>query len=100
VIQDPRYYRVAHGPIVHRVLGAAEQALVRRGDNGQKQGNWSGLLGHALSNGLAMTYYPEVSATGRVAADGFAKSVAADAGTKVLQEFLPDLYSLVFRRHH
>ena len=98
--QDPRYYRVANGSIAHRGLNSAAQALVRRGDNGHVQANWSGLLGHALSNGLAVTYYPEVSATGRVAAEGFATSVAADAGTKLLLEFLPDLYYLAFQRKH
>ena len=46
-----------------------------------------------------MTYYPEVSATGCVAAQGFATSVAADAGSKLLQEFLPDLYYLAFQRN-
>jgi hypothetical protein len=98
--QDPRYYRVADGSIAHRGLNSAAQALLRRGDNGHVQANWSGLLGHALSNGLAVTYYPEVSATGRVAAEGFATSVAADAGTKLLLEFLPDLYYLAFQRKH
>jgi hypothetical protein len=98
--QDPRYYRAAEGSIVHRGVNSAVQALMRRGDNGHKQGNWSGLFAHALSNGLAVTYYPEVSATGRVAAQGFATSVAADAGSKLLQEFLPDFYYLAFQRKH
>ena len=35
--QDPRYYRVAEGSIVHRGVNFAVQALVRRGDNGHKQ---------------------------------------------------------------
>ncbi len=98
--QDPRYYRVAQGSIVHRGLRSAMQALVRRGDNGTEQPNWSGLMGHALGNGLAVTYYPQVSATGAVAAQGFGTSVAADAGTKLLQEFGPDLYHLAFQRKH
>lgn len=96
--QDPRYYRVAEGSVVHRGVDAAAQALVRRGDNGQEQGNWSGLLGHAIGNGLAVMYYPEISATARVATQGFATSVAADAGSRLLQEFLPDLYHLAFQR--
>lgn len=98
--QDPRYYRVGEGSIKHRVLGSVVQAVVRRGDNGNKQFNWSGMAGHALSNGLTLTYYPDVSATGGVVAGGIGVSIAGDVAGKLIEEFLPDAYRLTFQRKH
>jgi hypothetical protein len=98
--QDPRYYRVARGSIGHRATYSALQVLVRRGDSGHEQGNWSGLLGHGVANALTVTYYPAVSAKGSVVATGFATSLIGDAGSKLIDEFLPDIYHLVFQRKH
>src|SRR5450631_2882748 len=41
--QDPRYYRIAHGSIVHRGLLSARQAIIRRNDDGHDQFNFSGI---------------------------------------------------------
>jgi hypothetical protein len=97
--QDPRFYREANGTYVHRGLRAARQALLRRNDDGAEKINYSGILGHAASNYLAMTYYPEVSAGAGVATAGFATSVASDMGSRLIQEFGPDILRLVFRRN-
>jgi hypothetical protein len=97
--QDPRYYREGDGTYVHRGLLAIRQTFLRRSDAGTEQVNVSGILGHAAGNYLAMTYYPHVSATVGVATSGFATSVAADMGSKLIFEFGPDLLHLVFRRN-
>jgi hypothetical protein len=97
--QDPRYYRVASGSIGHRAEYSALQVLMRRGDSGHEQGNWSGLLGHAFANALTPTYYPQVSAKGSVVAKGFATALIGDAGAKLIDEFLPDIYRLTFQRN-
>jgi hypothetical protein len=39
--QDPRYYRIGEGSVIHRGLRSALQALVRRGDDGGRQINFS-----------------------------------------------------------
>jgi hypothetical protein len=97
--QDPRYYREGDGSYVHRGLLAVRQTFLRRNDDGAEQVNVSGILGHAAGNYLAMTYYPHVSATVGVASSGFATSVAADMGSKLILEFGPDLLHMVFRRN-
>jgi hypothetical protein len=97
--QDPRYYREGDGTYVHRGLLAVRQTFLRRNDEGAEQVNVSGILGHAAGNYLAMTYYPHVSATVGIASSGFATSVAADMGSKLILEFGPDLLHLVFRRN-
>jgi hypothetical protein len=97
--QDPRFYREGNGPYIHRGLRAVSQAFLRRNDDGDQKINYSGILGHAASNYLAMTYYPEVSAGAGVATAGFATSVAGDMGSRLIQEFGPDLLRLAFRRN-
>jgi hypothetical protein len=99
--QDPRFYRETNGPIVHRGLRAVRQTFMRRNGNGdgEERVNASGILGHALGNYLAMAYYPDDSSSAGVATSGFVTSIAGDMGSKLIQEFGPDLLRLAFRRN-
>jgi hypothetical protein len=89
--QDPRYYRIAQGSVLHRSLLSAEQAIVTRGDDGTNQFNYSGILGRAAAAALTTTYYPAPSVTGRVVGLTFATSILTDAGGNLVVEFLPVL---------
>jgi hypothetical protein len=89
--QDPRYYRVVNGGIIRRSLLSAKQAIVRRGDNGENQFNYSGITGRAASAALVLAYYPDPSATGRVVGITFAESIASDMGGNLVLEFLPNI---------
>ncbi len=89
--QDPRYYRIAQGSIVRRSLLSARQALVRRGDDGVDQFNYSGIVGRAAAAALVVTYYPEPSVTARVVSLTFLTSIATDAGGNLVLEFLPNV---------
>jgi hypothetical protein len=89
--QDPRYYRIGEGSVVHRSLLSAEQAFVRRGDDGSNQFNYSGILGRATAAALTTTYYPAPSVTGRVVGLTFVTSIATDAGGNIVLEFLPNI---------
>jgi hypothetical protein len=89
--QDPRYYRIAHGSIVHRGLLSARQAIIRRGDDGSDQFNYSGIAGRAAAAALTTTYYPEPSITARVVLLTFVTSIATDAGGNLVVEFLPSV---------
>ena len=97
--QDPRYYREGNGTYVHRGLRAVRQTFLRRNDDGGERVNASGILGHAAGNYLAMTYYPNASSGVGVATSGFATSVAADMGSKLLLEFGPDVLHRIFRHN-
>ncbi len=89
--QDPRYYRVGYGSIVHRGLLSAEQAVVRRSDNGSNQVNFSGFAGRGAAAALTLAYYPPVSQTTRVVLSTFGTSIATDAGGNLVLEFFPDI---------
>jgi hypothetical protein len=89
--QDPRYYRVASGSLVHRGLLSARQAFVRRSDDGVNQFNYSGIVGRAASAVTVLGYYPSVSRTGKVVGLTFATSIASDMGGNLVLEFLPNI---------
>jgi hypothetical protein len=89
--QDPRYYRIAHGSFIRRTLLSTRQALIRRGDDGEDQFNYSGIAGRAVAAALVVTYYPEPSVTARVVSLTFLTSIATDAGGNLVLEFLPDI---------
>jgi hypothetical protein len=89
--QDPRYYRIGHGNVVRRALLSARQAIIRRGDDGSDQFNYSGILGRGAAAALTTTYYPEPSITGKVVGLTFATSIATDAGGDLVLEFLPNI---------
>jgi hypothetical protein len=89
--QDPRYYRIAQGSIIHRGLLSARQALVRRRDDGASQFNYSGIVGRAAAAALVVTYYPEPSVTAAVVANTFWTSIVTDAGGNLVVEFLPSI---------
>jgi hypothetical protein len=89
--QDPRYYRIAQGSIVHRGLLSARQALIRRKDDGTAQINYSGILGRAAAAAMVVAYYPEPSVTAKVVGNSFWTSIATDAGGNLVLEFLPNI---------
>jgi hypothetical protein len=87
--QDPRYYRIGEGSVLHRGVRSAMQALLRRGDDGTSQINFSGIGGRAASAALTVAYYPAPSITAAVVASTFLISIATDAGGDLLLEFIP-----------
>jgi hypothetical protein len=89
--QDPRFYRTAHGSLVHRGWFAARQAFIRRSDDGVNQINYSGLLGRAVSAVTVLGYYPSPSRTGKVVGLTFGTSIASDMGGNLVLEWLPNI---------
>jgi hypothetical protein len=89
--QDPRYYRVGSGSLVHRGLLSAREAFVRRSDDGVNQINYSGLIGRAASAVTVLGYYPSPSRTGKVVGLTFGTSIASDMGGNLVLEFLPNI---------
>jgi hypothetical protein len=88
--QDPRYYRIGEGSVIHRGLRSAMQALVRRGDDGTSQINFSGIGGRAAA-AAPVTYYPGPGITAAVVASTFLISIATDADGDLGLEFIPSL---------
>ncbi len=90
--EDPRYYRVADGSLMHRGTQAILQVIVNHRDDGSRGVAYSTLAGEVVSNALPLTFYPQKSVKFSIAAEGVGTSLLADAGFKLFREFLPDLF--------
>jgi hypothetical protein len=56
--QDPRYFYLGHGSVVHRALYAISTVVICKGDNGKWQPNYSNVFGNLASGGISSFYYP------------------------------------------
>ena len=57
--QDPRYFRLGHGSILHRTLYSISTSIRTRGDNGNWQPAYSNLLGNLIGASISNLYYPD-----------------------------------------
>ena len=89
--EDPRYYRLAHGPARSRLLSALEHSVVAHRDNGNKMFNFSEWLGTASTVLVNNTYHPDYRRGVAPAAERVAFNVLTDAGFDVLREFWPEV---------
>ncbi len=89
--QDPRYYRIAHGSLVHRGLLSARQALIRRGDDGVDQFNYSGIAGRAGCRRADPHLLSRTQHHCQGCRAHLRTSIATDAGGNLVLEFLPSI---------
>jgi hypothetical protein len=98
--QDPRYFRLGHGKILHRFLYAAASTVVCKGDNGKWQPNVSNVLGNFISGAISNAYYPaEERGVSLTLENGFEVTAFGAVGGQIL-EFGPDLQRLLLRHRH
>jgi hypothetical protein len=57
--QDPRYFRLGHGTVLHRALYSISTSLRTRGDDGKWQPAYSNLLGNLIGGSISNLYYPD-----------------------------------------
>jgi hypothetical protein len=88
--QDPRYYRKGEGPFKSRFLYSISRVFITRGDSGQKEVNWSQVLGSATATVISRTYYPPPSRGFGRTTSNLGWSLLGDAGTNLFNEFWPD----------
>lgn len=90
--QDPRYFRLGHGTIRHRLLYAAASSFICKHDKtGKWEPNYSNVLGNIASGGLSNLYYPsEDSGVGLAISNGFIVTAEGGFGS-IFQEFWPDI---------
>ncbi len=86
--QDPRYFYKGEGTKGERTLYAVSNSVLCRGDNHQKQVNYSRLLGDFASGGLSNLYYPASSRDGiGLTFYNFGFAIGAQVATNLVQEF-------------
>jgi len=87
--QDPRYFYNGTGSTTSRVGYALSRAVVRKGDNGRWQPDYSRVLGSLASGALSNLYYPEEDRrTARLTFENTAIGIGGAAIGNLFQEFL------------
>jgi hypothetical protein len=87
--QDPRYFYKGTGSTSSRVGYALSRAVVRKGDNGRSQADYSRILGHLASGAISNFYYPEEDRRGvGLTLRNTALGIAGAAAGNIMQEFV------------
>ena len=86
--QDPRYFYQGTGTTKSRLLHAMATPFFTRGDNGNREINYSNLLGDLASGALANAYYPSQDRGARLVVRSAAIGVAGRMAFGIVQEFV------------
>ena len=96
--QDPRYFRLGHGSILHRTFYSISTTFRTRGDNGKWQPAYSNLTGNFIGASISNLYYPDgdrgISPTLRRALSITYQGTIGG----LLQEFYPDAVKM-YKNH-
>ncbi len=97
--QDPRYFRMAHGPKSKRTWYALSRIVISKTDSGKSVVNVSELAGNATAAAIGLSYYPD----NRDVPDyllNWGTQLGTDAASQVLKEFWPDVKAWWYKKHH
>jgi hypothetical protein len=100
--QDPRYFRMGHGTVLHRSLYSISTTFRTRGDNGNWQPAYSNLLGNFIGAAISNVYYPDYRNDERGIYPTLRRGIDVTyQGTigGLLEEFYPDLQQLLKNAH-
>ena len=98
--QDPRYFRLGHGTITHRILYAAATTVICRGDNGKWQPNYSNVAGNFIGGAFSNIYYPPSDRGLGLTLERGATVTAEGALGSFAVEFYPDVAGWWRNRHN
>jgi hypothetical protein len=97
--QDPRYYRMGHGNVMHRILYSASTAVICKGDDGKWQPNISNVTGNIIGGAISNLYYPASDrGIGLTFERGLTVTATGSIGA-LAEEFYPDVAAYFSRRH-
>lgn len=87
--QDPRYFYKGTGTKMARLEYALANAVIRKGDNGHWQPDYSGILGGLAAGGISNLYYPDADRNGaRLTFENTAIGIGFTGAFNIIQEFL------------
>jgi hypothetical protein len=97
--QDPRYFRLGHGTVTHRLLYALATNVICKHDNtGKWDPNYSNVGGNLISGAISNLYYPSSdSGIGQTFTNGFIVTAEGGVGS-IFDEFWPDVSRKLFHR--
>ncbi len=99
--QDPRYFRMGHGPVWHRALYSISTTFRTHGDSGNWQPAYSNIFGNLIGAAISNVYYPDYPSDERGLYPTLRRGLSVTyQGTigGLLEEFYPDL-SEKYKQH-
>jgi hypothetical protein len=97
--EDPRYYRMAEGPISRRIYYSMNRLFVTRTDSGETRFNYSESIGNATAAAISNVYYPAEERTASRNATTFGFLILYDGLSNELKEFWPDIRRKLAHKH-
>jgi hypothetical protein len=91
--QDPRYFYQGTGTTRSRFLHALGNGVIRRGDNGRAQPNYSGILASFVTGAISYTYYPSGSRSAGLLVQNAVIGIASGSVVGLVQEFVLKKYT-------
>jgi len=96
--EDPRYYTLGHGSVLHRTEYAITRLVVTKTNSGKSRFNYSEILGNGMAAGVSDLYYPSQERTFTKTTENWGTEVAADGIANVVKEFWPDVRRRFFKQ--
>jgi hypothetical protein len=96
--EDPRYFRLGHGSIKHRIIYSLEQEFLCHRDRGGQTFNWSNVLGAFTSGTLSNAYYPSTDRGVGLTLSRSSISLAYGAAGGLIDEFWVDINQKLFHK--
>lgn len=98
--QDPRYFIMGKGTVVHRTMYALSRLFITRSDSGHAEFNASEILGSASAAAISTYgYHPGDEKTLSNTASVWGTQVAYDGIAIVIKEFWPDIRRKISKKH-
>ena len=96
--EDPRYYQLAKGSVVHRAYHAVNRLFITRTDSGKEEFNYSESVGNAVAAAISNVYHAPEDRTVSRNVTTLALLIVYDGVSNELKEFWPDIRRKVFHK--
>lgn len=96
--QDTRYYTLGRGGLIKRSAYSFSRVLITRGDDQNRQPNYSEVVGAGIGSSISSLYYPSVDRTWTKIGQRWLTNVIIDGGVLTFKEFWPDINNHIFHQ--
>ena len=97
--EDPRYYTLYRGGLLHRAGYAISRLYITKKDSGGKTFNFSEIVGSGVATEVSGRYYPRLERSSGEVLERWASQLLNDGIGNVVEEFWPDINHKLFHRH-
>jgi hypothetical protein len=98
--EDPRYYQLGKGTVVHRTIYSLGRLFITRTDSGRTRFNYSESIGNAAAAGLSNIYHAPEDRTLSRNIQTLAMLDMWDGASNLMKEFWPDIRRKVFHKNN